>query len=79
MSNYRGLGISGQLLRALESALRHAGARRVRVGALAMNKMARTAYEKSGYSPYEVIYEKALTDRDESMPARDLAGGGERS
>jgi ribosomal protein S18 acetylase RimI-like enzyme len=77
LSDYRGRGIAGQLLQALEPALRHAGARHVRVSALAANKIARAAYEKSGYSAYEVIYEKALTDADGSMPVPYVVSRGE--
>jgi ribosomal protein S18 acetylase RimI-like enzyme len=79
ISDYRGRGIAGQLLKALESILRRAGARHVRVTALAMNKAARAAYEKSGYCAYEVIYEKALSDSDGAVAGSDLAGSGERS
>jgi ribosomal protein S18 acetylase RimI-like enzyme len=73
MSSYRGRGIAGELLQTLESALREAGARLVRIGVLAMNKVARSTYEKNGYSAYEVIYEKALTS-DGSIPASGLTG-----
>jgi RimJ/RimL family protein N-acetyltransferase len=36
------------------------GVNRVRINVLAANVMARRAYEKYGFEPYEVMYEKRL-------------------
>jgi hypothetical protein len=33
--------------------------KRIRLSALAANRAARTAYERSGYVAYEIVYEKA--------------------
>src|SRR5271166_1557108 len=57
---YRGRRIAPRLIGALESGLRRAGVTRIRIGALAANRAARTSYERSGYAPYEVVYEKVI-------------------
>jgi len=57
---YRGRRIAPRLIGVLESGLRRAGVTRIRIGALAANRAARTSYERSGYAPYEVVYEKVV-------------------
>lgn len=56
----RGSGLASALLRASEDHLATAGVTRVRINVLAANAMARRAYEKYGFEPYEVMYEKRL-------------------
>ena len=64
----RGSGAARQrpgqdLLRAAEAYLAPTGISRVRINVLAANAMARRAYEKHGFEPYEVMYEKRLAPR----------------
>ena len=62
---YRGRRVASRLLEALESHLSRGGVTRIRIGALAANLAARASYERSGYAPYEVVYEKVIgTDGD---------------
>ena len=56
----RGQRIVGLLLTALEQALAAAGITRLRLSTLAMNDVARRAYERAGFAPYEIVYEKRL-------------------
>ena len=56
----RGSGLAQALLRAAETHLAPTGVSRVRINVLAANAMARRAYEKHGFEPYEVMYEKRL-------------------
>jgi len=56
----RGSGLAQALLRAAEDHLASTGITRVRINVLAANAMARRAYEKHGFKPYEVMYEKRL-------------------
>ena len=37
------------------------GPARLRINALAVNRVARRAYEKAGFTPYEVMYERRLS------------------
>jgi ribosomal protein S18 acetylase RimI-like enzyme len=60
LPSYRGQGIAGLLLDALGKRLSGAGATRVRIGTLAANQLARAAYERAGFTPYEVVYEKVV-------------------
>jgi ribosomal protein S18 acetylase RimI-like enzyme len=57
---YRRAGIAALLLDALCERLGRAGVTRVRIGSLAANKPARAAYERAGFIPYEIVYEKAV-------------------
>jgi ribosomal protein S18 acetylase RimI-like enzyme len=58
LSAFRGRRLAGHLLNGLEAHLSHSGVRWIRLSALAANKAARTSYERSGYAPYEIVYEK---------------------
>jgi ribosomal protein S18 acetylase RimI-like enzyme len=60
---FRGRGVATLLLKAIETRLRRADIRIIRLSALAANVSARSCYEKSGFAPYEVVYEKALEPR----------------
>lgn len=56
----RDQGIGSALLEAAEQALRAAGADRVTLEALAANRAARRFYERRGYEPHRVAYERPL-------------------
>lgn len=58
---FRGHRIAHQLLAALEKKFRLSGVTRMRIGALAANGSARASYERAGFSPYEVIFEKIIS------------------
>ncbi len=59
LSAFRGRRIAPLLLEALEARLSLGGVKRVRLSALAANRAAPNAYERSGYVAYEIVYEKA--------------------
>jgi ribosomal protein S18 acetylase RimI-like enzyme len=63
MPPYRGQRIAFDLLSAIERYLAPTGITRVRLGALAANAPARAAYERAGFEPYEIIYEKRVGKR----------------
>lgn len=56
----RGSGLAQALLAAAERHFAAAGIARLRIGVLAANRMACRAYEKHGFEPYEIVYEKRL-------------------
>jgi ribosomal protein S18 acetylase RimI-like enzyme len=56
---FRGRRFAGRLLEALEARLSLTGVTRIRLSTLAANMAARASYERSGYVPYEIVYEKA--------------------
>jgi ribosomal protein S18 acetylase RimI-like enzyme len=58
MPAYRGQRIALRLLDNLEQHLRRGGVTRLRITSLATNAAARTTYERSGFVPYEITYEK---------------------
>jgi GNAT superfamily N-acetyltransferase len=60
LAPYRGRRIAAELIETLETRFRRARVKYVRIGALAANKPARTAYERAGFAPYEIVYEKLL-------------------
>lgn len=57
---WRGHGVAGQLLAAIEAHLRGTGVARIRIGVLASNDSAIRAYRKHGFEPYEMVLEKRL-------------------
>ena len=57
---FLGRGIAARLLKAIETHLRQMDIVRLRLSALASNASARTSYERVGFVPYEVVYEKVL-------------------
>ena len=67
---FRGRRIAARLLEALEARLSLTGIKRIRLYALAANKAARTSYERSGYAPYEIVYEKAAGAPDVAIGDR---------
>jgi GNAT superfamily N-acetyltransferase len=58
----RGAGLARVLLDAIADHLHRADPTltRLRINALAVNRIARRAYEKAGFTPYEVMYERRL-------------------
>lgn len=58
----RGSGLAQALIDALAAHFRHVdpSLTRLRINVLAANEIARGAYEKGGFMPYEVMYERAL-------------------
>ena len=58
----RGVGLAQVLLDAIADHLHRADPTltRLRINALAVNRIARRAYEKAGFTPYEVMYERRL-------------------
>jgi ribosomal protein S18 acetylase RimI-like enzyme len=58
LNAYRRRGIASLLLSAIEARLAEFGITRLRINVLAANVSARASYERAGFSPYEVQYEK---------------------
>ena len=58
----RGTGLAQLLLDAIADHLRRAdpNLRRLRINVLAVNRIARRSYEKAGFVPYEIMYERLL-------------------
>ena len=57
---FRGRRVAERLLEAIELHLKLAGVEYLRLDVLAANGSARTSYERAGFVPYEVRYEKRL-------------------
>src|SRR5260370_37102480 len=57
--SFRGLRIAERLLQAIELRLKRTGIDHLRLHVLAANRSARTSYERAGFAPYEITYEKA--------------------
>lgn len=58
----RGSGLATLLLDAITAHFQRVepSVRRIRINVLAVNTMARRAYEKAGFTPYEVMYERMV-------------------
>ena len=63
---FRGRRIAAKLLEAMQERLAREGVSRIRIGALAANSSARASYERAGFSPYEVVYEKRAGETTEA-------------
>lgn len=63
-AGFRGRRAAGALLGALEQRLAATGVTRLRLNFLAGNASARAAYERVGYAPYELRYEKRVGPRN---------------
>jgi predicted N-acetyltransferase YhbS len=61
-SLYRGRGIAGRLLGAIERELARPGIARLRIATLAANTSARRAYQRAEFSKYEIVYEKLIAN-----------------
>lgn len=57
---FRAQGLAQRLLAAAEAHLRPTGVTRLRINVLANNARAWQAYERYGFAPYEVMYEKRI-------------------
>jgi ribosomal protein S18 acetylase RimI-like enzyme len=64
MPGYRGQRVAQQLITAIEQHLSHAGITRLCLSTLATNASARASYERAGFLPYEIIYEKLVGNRE---------------
>jgi ribosomal protein S18 acetylase RimI-like enzyme len=62
MPAFRGNQIAAQLLDGIEQYFRRTGVTvtRLRINALAVNTSAQASYERAGFVPYEVLYEKVI-------------------
>ncbi len=60
MPAFRGRRIATQLLKEIERHLAAFGIARIRINSLAENKSAQASYKRAGFTPYEIVYEKAL-------------------
>lgn len=60
MPAFRGHRLATRLLAAIGQYLQRAGARRLRISALAANAEARRSYAHAGYVPYEIVHEKRI-------------------
>jgi len=60
MSAFRGQRIAAQLLAGIEQHLRRAGIVRLRINSLAVNTSAQASYERAGFVPYEIVFEKRI-------------------
>jgi len=65
MPAYRGQRIAHQLLAAIEQHLGRSGITRLRLATLAANASARASYQSAGFVPYEIIYEKLVSNQGE--------------
>jgi ribosomal protein S18 acetylase RimI-like enzyme len=58
---FRGQRIATQLLGGIEQYLgRAAGVSRLRINSLAANRSAQASYERAGFGPYEIFFEKLI-------------------
>jgi ribosomal protein S18 acetylase RimI-like enzyme len=57
---YRGQRLASRLLDALGAHFRRVGVSRMRICTLASNRSARASYERSGFTAYEVFYERMI-------------------
>ncbi|HTR12034.1 MAG TPA: GNAT family N-acetyltransferase [Roseiarcus sp.] len=57
---YRGRRLASRLLDGIENRLATTGVIRIRIGVLAANGPACASYERSGFTAYEIVYEKVV-------------------
>ena len=69
MPAYRGQRVAVELLSAIEGHLARTGITRVRLASLAANASAQAAYQRAGYEPYEIVYEKRIGKQHRPGPA----------
>jgi ribosomal protein S18 acetylase RimI-like enzyme len=70
---FRGRSIASTLLDVLTGHLAAGGVSRIRLGVLAANTAARAAYERSGFTPHEIVYEKIVGAGDEPSEREQVA------
>ena len=63
MPAFRRRGIGTQLLDAIEQNLGRASSTRLRINGLAVNASAQASYERAGFAPFEILYEKSVVGR----------------
>jgi len=63
LPRWRGLGLSGQLLTAMERHFAGRAIRRLRISTLANNRAALAAYRSVGFQPYEMTLEKTVGEK----------------
>ncbi|HWU00710.1 MAG TPA: GNAT family N-acetyltransferase [Terriglobales bacterium] len=63
LPRWRGLGLSGQLLAAMEQHFSGRAIRRLRISTLANNRAALGAYRSAGFQPYEMTLEKLVGEK----------------
>jgi ribosomal protein S18 acetylase RimI-like enzyme len=66
MPSFRGQRIAEQLLDGIEQYLGRDGVVRLRINSLAVNTSAQTSYERAGFLPYEILYEKVIKSGGEA-------------
>ena len=66
LESYRKAGIASELMRVAEAHAFSSGARRLRVGVLAVNSGAHGLYRKLGYRDREIVLEKTLGPTQEA-------------
>jgi ribosomal protein S18 acetylase RimI-like enzyme len=62
MPAFRGNQIAAQLLDGIGQYFCRTGVTRLRINSLAVNTSAQTSYERAGFVPYEVLYEKVIAE-----------------
>lgn len=70
LPNWRRTGVAIKMIAQTEQHFRTRGIARLRIGAVSANTAAAGFYQKSGFKPYEVIYEKSIP-----MPTHSIVGG----
>ncbi|HVJ40068.1 MAG TPA: GNAT family N-acetyltransferase [Dongiaceae bacterium] len=65
LPRWRGLGLSGTLLSAMEAHFASRAVKRVRISTLANNQAALAAYRAAGFLPYETVLEKTIRSAGE--------------
>lgn len=68
LSRWRGLGLSGPLLAAMERHFASRAVKRVRISTLANNQAALAAYRAAGFAPYETVLEKTIRAGEDDIP-----------
>jgi ribosomal protein S18 acetylase RimI-like enzyme len=66
MPAFRGHQIAAQLLDGIEQYFRRAGVARLRISSLAVNTSAQANYERAGFVPYEILFEKVIGGEDDA-------------
>jgi GNAT superfamily N-acetyltransferase len=74
MPSERGQRIAHHLLDALARELAVTGITRLRINSVAANAAARSAYERAGFTPYEITYEKPSAGEERHDAVIDRGG-----
>jgi ribosomal protein S18 acetylase RimI-like enzyme len=65
MPAFRGQQIAAELLDGIEQYFLGTGVLRIRINSLAVNTSAQASFERAGFLPYEILYEKVIGGGDE--------------